>query len=217
MLALELLTGCLPFNEKPSDFAVITAIQSKDERPLQPGWNAVLRGLTNDVWTMLYACWEKDPASRPKLHEMVAFLQDKATKWVPPPKATVKNDRRRWTVSDCTMVRVLNSLAHNFLDGLCTWLTVQLVFNIILGEYTVKRQGPPANRYYIQSIRSGLREGSECSDQAPRRPATGQPTGTIHRNLPYMYLQIYGPPENIEEARSRLESLAHGKVSWHKL
>ena len=77
MLAVEVFTGKIPFDEQRNQ-AVVHRI-SQGGRPEMPG-NAEAVGLTVEMWYLLESCWQQDPKKRPAMEGVVRrwrrFLAD---------------------------------------------------------------------------------------------------------------------------------------------
>ncbi|KAL5480484.1 hypothetical protein ACEPAI_1754 [Sanghuangporus weigelae] len=71
---LEIFTGKVPFSEL-RDGAVILEVAVHDRRPPWPGSSAVLKGLTDFVWTTMNICWKTKPADRPEMPFVVSSLE----------------------------------------------------------------------------------------------------------------------------------------------
>jgi serine/threonine protein kinase len=99
MLALELLTGELPFPDKALDAAVIYALM-KGERPKHPRSAKVARhGLDHELWQYLRRCWELLPTNRHPLHTLHKALERLATQWRPISPSDQDQIQSRVTVS----------------------------------------------------------------------------------------------------------------------
>jgi serine/threonine protein kinase len=82
MLALELLTGEIPFS-KLSDGAVILGVR-RGERPDPPNPETVKRGLDSWLWEYLMQCWDEIPSKRPSIDFLASELNKLARDWSPP-------------------------------------------------------------------------------------------------------------------------------------
>ncbi|KAF9781255.1 kinase-like domain-containing protein, partial [Thelephora terrestris] len=73
------LTGSPPFahRQKP-EVAVDVVLEGK--RPPRPK-NSESLGITNEIWNLLEMCWAKNVASRPKVGQVVAYLNRVAKNW----------------------------------------------------------------------------------------------------------------------------------------
>jgi hypothetical protein len=81
MLALELLTGEVPFPDKFLDAAVILAL-IQGERPKHPRSPEVIgRGLNNELWQYLCGCWKSSPEDRLSLQTLRDLLNTLANQW----------------------------------------------------------------------------------------------------------------------------------------
>jgi serine/threonine protein kinase len=81
MLALELLTGKVPFPDKFLDAAVILAL-IQGERPKHPRSPEVIgRGLNNELWQYLCGCWKSSPEDRLSLRTLHDLLNTLANQW----------------------------------------------------------------------------------------------------------------------------------------
>ena len=72
MLAVEVFTGKIPFEEQKNE-AVVLRI-SQGDRPEMPG-NARDIGLTPEIWDLLERCWRQDPKKRPAMRDVVRRWQ----------------------------------------------------------------------------------------------------------------------------------------------
>jgi len=72
MLAVEVFTGKVPFEEQKNE-AVVLRI-SRGGRPEMPG-NAQAVGLTGEMWKLLESCWQQNPKKRPTMKEVVRRWQ----------------------------------------------------------------------------------------------------------------------------------------------
>ena len=72
MLAIEVFTGKIPFEEQKNE-AVVLRI-SRGGRPGMPE-NAQEVGLTPEVWNLLENCWHQNPKKRPMIQDVVRRLQ----------------------------------------------------------------------------------------------------------------------------------------------
>ena len=72
---LKAFTGKHPF----SDFTDMVAVSKimDGERPLRPR-EAQELGLTDSVWDMTLRCWQRDPAHRPAIMEVVGSLRERS-------------------------------------------------------------------------------------------------------------------------------------------
>ena len=70
-----MFSGMLPFILMQHDYRVILAIQN-GERPLRPSdEQSQARGLTNEVWHIIEACWVQEPSKRPTASQIVDQLR----------------------------------------------------------------------------------------------------------------------------------------------
>jgi len=65
MTALELFTGKVPFSGLP-DPAIPLEVSVNAYRPPRPGLEALARGLTDTIWSLMEHCWRQKPYLRPK-------------------------------------------------------------------------------------------------------------------------------------------------------
>ncbi|KAF9646798.1 kinase-like protein, partial [Thelephora ganbajun] len=72
MLAVEVFTGKIPFEEQKNE-AVVLCI-SQGGRPEMPP-NARAVGLTGEMWKLLESCWQQIPKKRPTMEEVVRKWQ----------------------------------------------------------------------------------------------------------------------------------------------
>ncbi len=68
------------FTNKPPfaglrDGAVIMAIMIEDRRPQRPSEPATSRGLNDNIWDLMQACWKKERALRPNMTEVVKQIR----------------------------------------------------------------------------------------------------------------------------------------------
>ncbi|KAG6828321.1 hypothetical protein H0H92_008384 [Tricholoma furcatifolium] len=76
-VAYELFTGNLPFFEQAREPAVMIKVRD-GELPSKPdpsnlAWS--VWGLNETTWSLMQSCWHRDPARRPKIHEIVSYFQ----------------------------------------------------------------------------------------------------------------------------------------------
>jgi len=72
-IPFKVFTGRYPFGDLRTPVVITTIVD--DKRPTRPQETQKL-GLTDSVWDMTLRCWEKDPASRPTVMEVVGFLRE---------------------------------------------------------------------------------------------------------------------------------------------
>ena len=72
MLAVEVFTGKIPFEEQKNEAAALRISQGgRSEMPQ----NAQAVGLTEEMWKLFEGCWQQDPKIRPTMEEVVKRLQ----------------------------------------------------------------------------------------------------------------------------------------------
>jgi hypothetical protein len=70
-----MFSGMLPLQHMQHEHQVIWAIQN-GEKPLRPSdKRSQARGLTNEVWHIIEACWVQEPSQRPTASRIVDQLQ----------------------------------------------------------------------------------------------------------------------------------------------
>lgn len=74
MLAVEVFTGGVPFDDKRWNESVVLLI-SRGGRPRMPK-NAHAVGLTAEMWELLQSCWHQDPKKRPMIEGVVRRWQE---------------------------------------------------------------------------------------------------------------------------------------------
>lgn len=67
----QILTGQQPFFEIKSDIAVVFEVVLKGARPIRPKDEA---RINDTVWTLVEACWSKNPAARPNSRSVALIL-----------------------------------------------------------------------------------------------------------------------------------------------
>lgn len=72
MLAVEVFTGKIPFEEQKNETVVLRI--SQGGRPGMPE-DAHAVGLTVEMWNVLESCWHQNPKRRPTMQEVVRRLQ----------------------------------------------------------------------------------------------------------------------------------------------
>ena len=72
MLAVEIFTGKLPFEDQESDAVVLLILGGV--RPKMPE-NAQEVGLTVEMWKLFESCWRQNPKKRPTMEEVVMRLR----------------------------------------------------------------------------------------------------------------------------------------------
>ncbi|KAG6874929.1 hypothetical protein C0992_005935, partial [Termitomyces sp. T32_za158] len=75
MLAYEIFTGQVPYAHLTNRYAVILRV-IKGERPARPEISRVWShsGLTEEIWSLMEACWDATPEKRPPIQEITGFL-----------------------------------------------------------------------------------------------------------------------------------------------
>lgn len=72
MLAIEVFTGKIPFEEQKNE-AIVLRI-SQGARPAMPE-NAHGAGLSVEMWELMESCWQQNPKNRPTAGEVVRRLE----------------------------------------------------------------------------------------------------------------------------------------------
>lgn len=54
-------------------FKVCSGKRPSRPTPSSPAWT--ICGLTEDIWALIERCWTEDPATRPKVEEIVLYLE----------------------------------------------------------------------------------------------------------------------------------------------
>lgn len=72
MLAVEVFTGRIPFEEHRDEIVVLHILQG--DRPEIPQ-NAQDSDLTAEMWTLLESCWQHNPNRRPTMRKVVRKWQ----------------------------------------------------------------------------------------------------------------------------------------------
>ncbi|EJU03719.1 kinase-like protein, partial [Dacryopinax primogenitus] len=73
MTILEIFTGRVPF-QGSLDFVVLKGIIN-GLRPPNPGPAATEKGLSPELWKIMQACWDRDPAKRPNISVISQTIQ----------------------------------------------------------------------------------------------------------------------------------------------
>lgn len=83
MLIYEVLSLQPPFYQhQNSDVSEMVIRGDRPERP--EGIKGAL--FTDDLWEILSGCWAPEPQSRPKIKDILQFLEKVSKSWVPPPR-----------------------------------------------------------------------------------------------------------------------------------
>jgi hypothetical protein len=72
MLAVEVFTGKVPFEEKRDEAVVLHIVRGG--RPEVPQ-DAQALGLTAEMWELLESCWQQNPKKRPTVQQVVKKWQ----------------------------------------------------------------------------------------------------------------------------------------------
>jgi serine/threonine protein kinase len=105
MLALELLTGKIPFPDKYPNATVMYALIN-GERPKQPQRrSSTENGLNNELWGYLLRCWNPSPQNRLPLQSLYDVLDRLATQWRP--VAQILGMSWHWCPSICRRLTYL--------------------------------------------------------------------------------------------------------------
>lgn len=75
MLCLELLTDNVPYPNRKADVHVALDI-IKGVLPARPGEPAASRGLNDNMWRIMTACWNMVPAERPTMSQVRNALRE---------------------------------------------------------------------------------------------------------------------------------------------
>ncbi|EMD41329.1 hypothetical protein CERSUDRAFT_42259 [Gelatoporia subvermispora B] len=78
MVIWEVFTGRLPFFHFKRDATVIHNVL-KGKRPPRPV-QAIPLGLSDNVWTLMEACWDEDHQTRPHISDIANTLRDELTR-----------------------------------------------------------------------------------------------------------------------------------------
>jgi len=71
----EMFSGNLPFHDVRHDFQIMMAVQS-GKRPLRPSHELSRnRGLNDDIWYLIGACWNQKPSQRPTSDQILELLK----------------------------------------------------------------------------------------------------------------------------------------------
>ena len=107
MLAVEVFTGKIPFEEQKNE-AVVLRI-SRGGRPEMPE-NAQAVGLTDEIWKVLESCWQQNPKKRPMMDEVVG-------RW----RKFIEHDDNGYnTVTECVQITpAVRSQLHSQLSAVC--------------------------------------------------------------------------------------------------
>ena len=68
LISIQVFTGAVPFRNESSFTAALSIM--KDKRPLRPEHPT----LTDDLWTLIQRCWNRDPHLRPGVSEVLQAL-----------------------------------------------------------------------------------------------------------------------------------------------
>jgi serine/threonine protein kinase len=78
----QIFSGRLPFHEITNDYRMMVAVR-EGKRPSRPSDSRCrIRGLDNEIWTIVQACWAQDPNCRPTAHQIVQQLRSSPTRVV---------------------------------------------------------------------------------------------------------------------------------------
>ncbi|KAG6908177.1 hypothetical protein DXG01_005830 [Tephrocybe rancida] len=75
-LCYEILTDKVPFHEIPNELAVVFHIMNR-QTPTRPSNQSdawIVYGMTQELWGILEQCWNYEPARRPAMSDIVAYL-----------------------------------------------------------------------------------------------------------------------------------------------
>jgi len=71
----EIFSGQLPFHDITNECRVMSAVRG-GKRPSRPSDNrSRIRGLDDEIWSIVQACWSQDPSRRPNTHQIVEQLR----------------------------------------------------------------------------------------------------------------------------------------------
>jgi len=88
MVIYEVLNRQVPFYHHV-DLTVVVRV-ANGERPRRPR-GAERAWFTDDIWSLLEHCWEHSPCNRPRIRDVLQFLEKSSKSWTPPsPQAIVK-------------------------------------------------------------------------------------------------------------------------------
>jgi hypothetical protein len=74
-----MFSGDIPFHEMKNDFQVMTAVM-RGTRPSRPSYDTCLiRGLDDELWSLIELCWTQEPNNRPAAHQIVERLSSLPT------------------------------------------------------------------------------------------------------------------------------------------
>jgi len=81
MLIYEVLSGQVPFFRHHGYAAVLRIL--KGNRPERPQ-GAVGTWFTDDIWSISERCWEPVPGDRPRIKDILQYLETVSGSWMPP-------------------------------------------------------------------------------------------------------------------------------------
>jgi serine/threonine protein kinase len=75
---VQVLTGEIPFRGvRQTELGYAVAMGKRPDKPA----NAAAIGFSNSLWDFVQRCWDGDMSMRPKVAEVVAYLEEAAAKW----------------------------------------------------------------------------------------------------------------------------------------
>jgi hypothetical protein len=82
LTAWQIFSGQVPFHEITNDYRIMTAVREA-RRPSRPLDNrSRIRGLDDEIWAIVQACWAQDPDRRPTAHQIAERLRSSPTQIV---------------------------------------------------------------------------------------------------------------------------------------
>jgi len=76
MVCYEMFSDHRPFSDISVDFQVLFAVK-QGRRPSRPTHKlSCIRGLNDEMWHIIEACWNQDPSERPSTTEVIKYLRE---------------------------------------------------------------------------------------------------------------------------------------------
>lgn len=75
-----MLCGHSPYNDIQSDISLLLNTILEGDRPKKPE-NAVRLGFNDELWTIVEQCWHENRAERPRIEEILPYLNDATAFW----------------------------------------------------------------------------------------------------------------------------------------